>query len=186
MDTDIREHVGGERKRLSLAGSLVGFAIFTGVALAVLGAAVLLPEYAATCDLRQRRDAVARQLECDRKLTAYNDRLIWALENDPILLTRLMIRQSNYRLAGSRPIDLPGLAEEVSVPLRLLREARARPAAGDDGPRRGARMIEHRPTRTALALLGGGMLVAGVILFGAHRRRRRLGEPASEASSPTG
>jgi len=149
----------------------VAFAAFTGLGLATLAAVVLLPEYAALARLRARRDALARRVDCERRLLAYNDRLIRAQQTDPVLAARLMIRHGRYRpvhykawrVSASRPME--------PVPERIWQEASAAVSPPRGAAYRAALWLEESRTRTSLMILALGAIAVGVLLFGPSFRR---------------
>ena len=157
----------GEFIRRRPSGSIFGFALFTASGVFSLACAVLLPEYAVLSDLQTRQDVLAHQVRCDEKLADYNDRLMRAACDDPVLIARLMIRHSNYRPAGCETVEMKSFSPDQSVPERLLNEARNPPQR--EGPPslpvRAGLWLTDTTTSGCLILLGLAMLAAGVVLF---------------------
>ncbi len=149
----------------------VAFAAFTGVGLATLAAVVLLPEYAALTRLRARRDALARRLEGERRLLAYNDRLIRAQRTDPVLAARLMIRHGRYRPVHYRAWRVSVADPPQPVPERIWQEASAAASPPHGLAYRAALWLEETRTRTSLMILALGAVAVGVLLFGPSFRR---------------
>ena len=140
------------------------FALFAGAGLAILGAVVLLPEYVALARLQARRDALAHQLDCEKRLALYYERTIRAIRTDPDLTTRLMIRHANYRPAGARQAELGAVPGRESVPARLWREAREPPPARQDALVRAGMWLDEPFTQAALVFLSLGLTAFGVML----------------------
>lgn len=146
-------------------GAVVAFSLFIVVGLLVLAGTVLLPEYAALDDLQARRDALAHQVKCDEKLFAYNDRMIRAAQDDPVLIARLMIRHGNYRPAGCETFEMKSVPSEQSVPERLLREAGNSPQHKEPRlPARAGLWLADMTTSRCMILLAMAMIVAGAIV----------------------
>ncbi len=146
------------------AGRYVIFAFFTFAGLAALAGVVLLPEYAALDDLQAQRDALAHQVKCDEKLSAYNGRMIRATQDDPILIARLMIRHGNYRPAGCETVEMKSASPEPSAPERLLREAGNPPQREE--PRllvRAGVWLADTTTNRFMIILALAMIVTGAI-----------------------
>ena len=141
------------------------FFVFTTVGVATVAAAALLPQYADVARVEARRDALAHQVACERKLLAYNDRLIAALEQDPVLAARMLIRYANYSPGGCQRIELGPSCRMDPTPLRILEEARAPPQRPPDALVAAGRWIEDAPTRLSLVALGLGTLALGMLLF---------------------
>lgn len=173
MAFTIPEDSGGEIGRRHTAGrsagrlaALAGFAVFSAVGILTLAGVVILPEYAALADLQAGRDALAHQVRCEEKLVAYDDRMIRATQDDPVLIARLMIRHSNYRPAGCETVEVAPAQSDLSVPQQLLDEARTLP------PRQDNRLLLVRAgfwladptTSRSMILLALAMLVIGAIV----------------------
>jgi len=149
----------------SRAAGMLWFFVFTTAGLAAVAAGTLLPEYAALAAVEARRDALARQVACERKLAAYNDRVIAALADDPVLAARMLIRYANYSPAGCEIVDVGPSCRVDPTPARILREAATPPPRPPDPLLAAARWLEHAPTRLSLIALGLGTLAMGVLLF---------------------
>lgn len=158
---------------MSPLGRAVCFALFVGGGMATLAGVVLLPEYAALADLRAQRDTVAHHLDCEKKLTVYNDRVIGAIQNDPVLAAQLLMRHGNFRLAGCERVELAAVSIRPPVPVRLRMEAAAPPPRHDDALCRAGRWLDHRPTKVSLLALALGMTAVGMVLFGPRGSDRR-------------
>jgi hypothetical protein len=155
------------------AGRYVIFAFFTTVGLLALACTILLPEYAALDSLQAQRDALAHQVKCDEKLSAYNDRMICATQDDPVLIARLMIRNGNYRPAGCETIEMTSVPSEQSVPERLLREAGNSPQRKEPRlPVRAGLWLADTTTSRCMILLALAMIVTGAIAGRAGTNRR--------------
>ncbi|MCD4699679.1 MAG: hypothetical protein K8R91_03790 [Phycisphaerae bacterium] len=157
----------GEFARRHPAWPIVGFALFIAAGVLTLACAAILPEYAVLSDLQTRQDEFAHQVKCDEKLADYNERMIHATRDDPVLIARLMIRNSNYRPADSQTVGVKPLRSEPSVPERILAEARNLPQR--EGPPslpvRAGIWLADTTTGGCMILLGLAMLAAGVVLF---------------------
>ncbi|KKK65694.1 hypothetical protein LCGC14_2971560, partial [marine sediment metagenome] len=73
---------GDTRPSRATAPSRAGvfwFVIFAGTAVAALACATLLPEYAALAELKNRQNALAHQVRCEKRLARYNSNLIHGL-----------------------------------------------------------------------------------------------------------
>ncbi|MHC4717092.1 MAG: hypothetical protein ACYS5V_08995 [Planctomycetota bacterium] len=160
----------------ALAGGLVL------IAMGMLTAAVLGPEYAELVDLRARKAQMAHQLACERRLARYNERLIHGLRTDPVLRAREAIRRRNYTPVGYRTVPLAG-GPELSVPQRIGSEAAAGPPRSADVLARAGRWLGHPPTRNALVLISLGMLAATLVLF--PSQPTPLKEPGTEGRDAT-
>ena len=157
-----REDNNGDFTRRRTAGRYAIFALFTAVGVLALACAALLPEYAVLADLRAERDALDHQLRCDEKLAAYNGRMIHATRDDPVLIARLMIRHGNYRPIGCETIGVDSVPPALSVPQRLLREARNPPQRKE--PRlmvRAGLWLSDTTTGGCMILLSLAMIVIG-------------------------
>ncbi|MDY7010639.1 MAG: hypothetical protein SVV80_07790 [Planctomycetota bacterium] len=162
-----QENNNGQFTPRRTGSSIIGFALFTAAGMFTLACATLLPEYAVLSDLQARRDAVAHQIRCDEKLAEYNERMIHATRDDPVLIARLMIRQSNYRPAGCETVEAKALQSEPSVPKRILEEAR-NPQQREGPPSltvRAGFWLADTTTGGCMILLGLAMLTTGVVLF---------------------
>jgi len=151
---------------MSPAGRALCFAAFVGLGLATFSAVVILPEYAALAELGSQRDALAHRLECEKKLSVYNDRLIHAIQTDPVTAARLLMRHGNFRRQGCEVVGLRSGARPPAVPDRLLREAGTAPPAADGTLCRAGRWLNDRWTSFSLLALSLGSIAAGMILFG--------------------
>ncbi len=153
------------RRRRS-GGGVAGFIIFTAVGVLTLAGAVLLPEYAALVDIRAKRDVLAHHVRCEEKLTAYSDRMIRAVQDDPVLLARLMIRHGNYRPMGCETVKFDSAPPDRSVPQRILDEALNPPQPNENRHLvRAGLWVNDPATSVSLILLAMGILTAGVVLF---------------------
>jgi len=161
------KNTNGEFTRRWTGGPIIGFALFTAAGVFTLACAVLLPEYAVLSDLQSRQDAFARQVRCDEKLADYNERMIRATRDDPVLIARLMIRHSNYRPADCQTVEMKSLRSESSVPKRILAEARNPPQREDPPslPVQAGIWLADTTTGRCMIFLGLAMLAAGVVLF---------------------
>ena len=149
------------------------FAFFTTAGVLALAGTVLLPEYAALDDLQAQRDALAHQVKCDERLSAYNDRMISAAHDDPVLIARLMIRHGNYRPAGCETVEMNSAPPEQSVPERLLREAGNPPQRKEPPlPVRAGLWLADTTTSRCMILLALAMIVTGAIAGRAGATRR--------------
>ena len=153
-----------EAPGMSPAGRAARFALLTGSGLAILAAIVLLPEYVSLAQLEARRDALAHQLDCEKRLSLYYERTIRAIRTDPELTTRLMIRHGNYRPAGARQAELGAVPGRESIPARLWREAREPPPPRQDALVRAGVWLDEPFTRAALVALSLGLIACGVML----------------------
>ena len=158
---------------MSPAGRAVCFALFVGGGMVTLAAVVLLPEYAALAELRAHRDTLAHQLECEAKLAVYNGRLIRAIQNDPVLAARLLMRHGNFRPVGCETIGTDADAAGPTVPARLKQEAMTPPARPPDALCAAGHWLDHRHTRLSLLALAIGATAVGMILFSPRRSSRR-------------
>jgi hypothetical protein len=151
--------------RSSSAAGLFWFMLLSLTGLCALASAVLLPEYAALLELEGRRDALAHQVQCEQRLAAYNDRLIRAMETDPVLRTRLMMRHCNYRPARFQtlPVDLP--PAELAVPSRILQEAMLPPAPREDAFAAAGRRLSDPLQRTGVVVVSLLMVAAALFFF---------------------
>ena len=145
-------------------GRAVRFALLTGSGLAILAAIVLLPEYVSLAHLEARRDALAHQLDCEKRLSLYYERTIRAIRTDPELTTRLMIRHGNYRPVGAHQAELGSVTGRESVPGRLLREAREPPPPRQDALVRAGLWLDEPFTQAAMVALALGLMASGVML----------------------
>lgn len=163
---------GGFARRRA-GGPIVGFALFTAAGVLTLACAVLLPEYAVLADLQARRAEFARQVSCDEKLADYNERMMLAARDDPVLIARLMIRHSNYRPAGSETVEMKPVRPELSVPERILAEARTPLQREEPSPLpvQAGIWLADTTTDRYMIFLGLAMLAAGVALFPPGVRR---------------
>jgi hypothetical protein len=150
-------------KGMSPGARLVCFVLFVGAGLASFSAAVILPEYVSLSELQAQRDALSHQLECEKKLTVYNDRMIRAIQSDPVLAARLLMRHGNYRLADCETVQARSGSAGPSVPDRLLREAAARATPSTGLISRAGRWMDDRSTKLGLMLLAAAMVAAGMI-----------------------
>ncbi len=170
-DTD-----GAERSRpMSPVGRALCFVLFVGGGLGTLAAVVVLPEYAALAELHDQRDALARHLESDKRLAIYNDRLIHAIQNDPVVAARLLMRHGNYRLAGCEKIAAAAQPQQsLSVPARLRLEAMTPPARAADPLCQAGRWLDEGRTKFSLLALAIGAIAVGMLLFGPRGADRRV------------
>jgi len=152
----------------SLAGD-VGRAVCLSVVvitgLSVLAAVVLLPECGLLAELEYRRDGLAHQLACERKLKIYNERLIQAIPSDPVLAARLLMRHGNYQPVGCAVVETGARVPGETVPERLLRQARANHPRDKQWLFHACRWLDDSPTRVALVCLSLSALLAGIVLF---------------------
>jgi hypothetical protein len=149
----------------------MGFLLFVAGGLATLGAIVLLPEYVDLTELQIQREALARQLDCDQKLSTYNERLIESIQSDPVLAARLLMRQANYRLIGSSELDVGDPNRPLSyVPKKLLDTAKEPPKIPQDPVYYCGKWLDDGSTRLCLLALSLGLLACGMLLFGPTRK----------------
>ena len=165
---DQRIHTPHREPVSSRAAGIVWFYVFSTVGLVALAAAVLLPEYAEVARLQARRDAFARQLECEKELAAYNELKIHAMQQDPVLAARMLIRYANYSPAGYQAIAIDRDKQPDAAPMRILKRATASPPRQNDRLAEAGEWVADKTTRTSLILLGLGTLAMGLILFGAR------------------
>ena len=144
------------------------FVLLSTAAVAAMGCAVLLPEYAALADLRAECALLAHQLRCEKRLARYNDRLLKGLQTDPVLRARRAMRYYNYIPVHARRVEVPA-GPERSVPERIMQEALRPPPAHDNALIRAGRWLDDEATRTALMVLSLGLLAISVILFSTYR-----------------
>ncbi|OPX22663.1 MAG: hypothetical protein B1H04_04715 [Planctomycetales bacterium 4484_123] len=144
------------------------FVLFSTAAVAAMACAVLLPEYAALAELRAQSAALAHQLDCEKRLARYNDRLLEGLRTDPVLRARQVMRHYNYTPLHARRIEVPQ-AGDRSVPERIMRDALSPPAPAENVLVRAGRWLDDETTRTGLTVLSLGLLAISVILFSTRR-----------------
>ena len=168
------QHDRAAPKRMSpsYAAGLIGFLFFAIAGAAILAGVVVLPELVALAEIEAERDALAHQVECERRLAAYNDRLIEAIDTDPILTARMMMRRGNYHLPGAQELDVPVGDDPGAAPARILAEARQTPPPKEDMLLRAGRWIDDGPTKTSLTVLALGLIAVGVVLFAPLPGRR--------------
>ena len=167
-----------KRTEPSYAAGLIGFLFFALAGAGILATVVVLPEMVALAAIEAERDALAHQVECERQLAAYNDRLIGAIDTDPILTTRMMMRRGNYKLPGAQEVDVPVGDDPGAAPLRILAEARQTPPPPQENAfLRAGRWIDDGPTKTSLTVLALGLIAIGVVLFAPLPRRHQQVSP---------
>jgi hypothetical protein len=167
-------------RRSNVAGA-VWFVVFSTIGVAAVAAALLLPELAALAELEAQRDALAHQLECERKLAAYNERLIRAMDNDPVLTARLLIRYANYSPAGCRQVPIDPSRRDDPVPVQILREAAEPPKRPPSRLATAGQWLSHPPTQTGLILLGLAVVAIAWLLFGVRRETPTRGGRGRQA-----
>lgn len=159
------------------SAGLVGFFFLSFIGLAAVAMAVLLPEYAELADLQVRQDALEYQIRCEERLAVYQDRTVRATRNDPVLLGRLLIRMGNYRPVDCEVADIRYTSSDLTVPARILREAR-NPAgftAGNDRLILMAHWLNRPVTNRAFFLSGMVFLATAVLFYGRARTCRTTG-----------
>lgn len=155
---------------MSSMASLFFFVAFATGGVLSLASAVLLPEYATLDSLRASHDKLAHQIDCEGKLATYNDRLIQGMQNDPVLMSRLMMRYANYQPLGVRAVEVESHGADLTVPERLNLDAHTPPLRqGDPLAVAGSWINENAATKTSLTVLGLGMMVVGTLMFGVRR-----------------
>lgn len=167
MARSTRDNDGAARAGpMSPAGRAACFALFVGAGVATLAAVVVLPEYAALTELRGQRDRLAHHLECEKKLVIYNDRLIHAVQTDPVLAARLLMRHGNFRLTGCERVKIETNSSGLPVPAKLKQEAMTPPVRAPDAFCRAGRWLNDSPTKFGLLVLALGAMAVGIVLFG--------------------
>ena len=164
--------------RSSSAAGLFWFLVFAAVGAAAVAAAVLLPEYVTLAKLQAKRDALGHQVECEGRLAAYNDRLIGAMETDPVVTARLLIRYANYSPSGFREVPIDPACLDDPTPVKILADA-ANPPKRPQGLLAvvGKRLFDPS-MRMGLIALGLGTIAIGWLLFGV-----RVREPGRSVSA---
>ncbi len=148
-----------------------GFLLFVVAGLSTLGVIVLLPEYVDLTELQIQKQTLARQLDCDQKLSTYNERLITSIQSDPVLASRLLMRQANYRLTGGTELDVGDPNRPLSyVPKKLLDTAKEPPKIPQDPVYYCGKWLDDGSTRLCLLGLSLGLLACGMLLFGPPRK----------------
>ena len=148
--------------------SLIGFLLLSSLGLLALSAAVLLPEYVRYVQLRAERDLLAFQVSCDEKLALYHDRTIRAVESDPILISRLLIRLGNYRPVDCKIADVQPPTNSLLPVVKILQEAQNPPDfyRGNRLLLLAGQWIKRPFTNRACIIFGLIMLSASVLFFG--------------------
>jgi hypothetical protein len=158
-------------KHMSSFTRAAGFLAFIASGLLTLAAIVVLPEYVDLTELELRRQMLDRQLDCDRKLSAYNERLISSIQSDPVLAARLLMRQANYRLTGVTELDVGDDNRPLSyVPRKLLEAAQQPPAVPQDPVYYWGKWLDDGSTRLCLLAMSLGLLASGMLLFGPPKK----------------
>lgn len=149
------------------------FVVFTAAGLISLGSAAILPEYAALVDLRAGHDNLAHQIDCEQRLCEYNRRLSDALQSDPVLMSRLMMRYGNSQPVGVRALEVESRGGNLAVPQLLNLESLTPPPRQDNVYSSTGRWINQSPgTKTSLTVLGLGLIVVGTFMFGVRRQSK--------------
>ena len=163
-------------KQPILNTSLIGFLLLSSLGLLTLSAAVLLPEYVEYVQLRAERDLLAFQISCDEKLALYHDRTIRAVESDPILLSRLLIRLGNYQPVDCEVADVQLPANSLLPVVKILQEAQNPPDfyRGNGLLLLAGQWIKRPFTNRACIIFGLIMLSASVLLFGKSGAKSRF------------
>jgi hypothetical protein len=154
------------------------FAMFAGLGVGGLAASVLLPELATMEVLQAKRDALAHQLDCERNLATYNDRLIERLPTDPILRTKVLARHENYAPAGMKPLDI--YCPDEPIPQRILREARTPPPPLLSAWAVWGIRLNDANTRTAMMLVSLAVFASAFLLFLPRSRGKKAAKPAEQ------
>ncbi|MCD6378805.1 MAG: hypothetical protein J7L99_08155 [Planctomycetes bacterium] len=159
---------GTPDKQPILNTSLIGFLLLSSLGLLALSAAVLLPEYVRYVQLRAERDLLAFQVSCDEKLALYHDRTIRAVESDPILISRLLIRLGNYRPVDCKIADVQLPTNSLMPVVKILQEAQNPPDfyRGNRLLLLAGQWIKRPFTNRACIIFGLIMLSASVLFFG--------------------
>jgi len=163
---------GGFGRFVSATGQFVTFCLLAGMAMAVFGAVLLLPEYAR---LRQAEYQLARQKATIADLESLitgNDRLIAALPDNAVLTKRLAMNE-----LGLWPEDevvvISDRGPRRQSPAVVVTKAAPRPEPPVGWIMDAAKRVANPPTRRGLLLLAVIGLVAAMILFpGAGEQKR--------------
>jgi hypothetical protein len=121
---------------------------------------------------QQRRDAVAHQLACDQKLVTYNQRLITAIQTDPVLSARYMLRHGNVKPTDVKLMPVPPSRADSSAPARILREATNPPPPKKDVLLQAGKWLEDPATMGSIFLMGLGLIAVAIVFFTPGPRNR--------------
>ncbi|HUT61672.1 MAG TPA: hypothetical protein VNA25_27855 [Phycisphaerae bacterium] len=154
---------------LGVLGRLAGFALLAGPALAILAAVVLLPEYTGMLKDRYERDRVAAETADIEALRNAQERMVNAAREDVVFIKRLAMWYCNLWPSDEAVLDSP--AQSGPPPGMVVTNPHPRPAPPDERLMGLASRLENPPTRRGLLLVAGGLMVAGMLLFGAAPRR---------------
>ena len=161
---------------LFAAGRMVGYVLLAGMALAIMGAIVIIPPYTEMVVARYELGCLQASVQDAQDLVSANERLLAALPEDEVLITRLAMTQE--------PL-LPGNHEVVRVPTQLdpIRPDLVRPGRNPrPAPPSGLLFqinarLANPGTKRGLFLLASALLGVALFLFAPPNRYRRGRSP---------
>jgi len=169
----------GIRRLLGAAGRLVGFCAAAGLAMAIFGCVLLLPECARLAKARYhlaRQQAINAELA---ELVRANERLIANLPDDPVLTKRLAMNQLG--LWPEDEVVVPAVQRmQRPPPAVVLIRRRVRPQPPSGWLLDAARRVSKPGTKRGLLLLAALALFAAIWVFPARDpgRRKKVHPPA--------
>jgi hypothetical protein len=153
-------------------GRLTGFVLLTTASMALLGALAILPPYAHLARARWEASCARLGVEDVRQMVQANQKRIEALANDPVLIKRLAMSQTDYVPRGEVVVDTdqpPLPPPDMVVPPRT-----PLPPKPDNWLIHAAGRIEDPSTRRGLLFVSMTTLLGALLLFvppGSTRRR---------------
>ncbi|NLW87595.1 MAG: hypothetical protein GXY38_12045 [Planctomycetes bacterium] len=145
-------------------GRWIGFLLLAGTGMSILAAVVLLPEYAALREDAHQRDLELANMQDLENLKAAHDRMLVALNEDPIFVERVALSMGGVAPADRQIADL-GLSPSPPPGIVITQPVR-RPAPPRDGLMIAATRLSNNATRRGLFLLSIGMLMMAFFFFG--------------------
>ena len=155
------------------AARLAGFWLFSGLAVAVAAAVLLLPSYAQTARARYERACAEADIADAEALIAANKRLEAALRlSDPVLLKRLAMRQFRLWPRDEVVVLDPG-APPLPPPDTIRITPASRPAPPSGWLMGLAGRVGRPRTGRGLLLLAAGAFATGVYIISSGRKAGR-------------
>ncbi len=168
----------GVATRQGQCGRAVGFALLTGLSLAIFAMVVLLPAYGQLRNAQHEATCRKADVADVEKLIQANERLIEALPNDDVLTTRVSRRQMGLvpleMLPPGEGVMLDASATTPQIPAEIVRiEPTPRPAPPGGQLLALAEKLTQPVRRRGLLLAAGAVLLLGALLFALPSRQNK-------------
>jgi len=166
-----RHNSGGTAAVLFAFGRIVGFAVLSGISLAILAGVVLLPAYARLAEVRYQRDMDAADTADMEATVAANEKLIKNLPTDEELNKRLAMNRlglwpENEDVRVSRSDDISNIPGTIQI------QKHPRPAKPSSLLMYLNAKLQKQRTRRGLLLIAGLSMLGAMFLFAPPEKYR--------------